>query len=106
VPGAGTWRTALLLDGNIGIGGAPERLLTRVGALLAPRGEVLVELDPPGTGTTRLTARLETAEHSSAWFSWARVAFDEIEAVAGGAGFQTCDRWRRQGRWFTRLRRR
>ena len=29
VPGAGRWRTALLLDGNIGIGGAPVPLLER-----------------------------------------------------------------------------
>ena len=34
VPGAGTWRTILLLDGNIGIGGAPVALLKRAGELL------------------------------------------------------------------------
>ena len=38
LPGVGTWRTALLLDGNIGIGGTPERLLRRVGSLLAAGG--------------------------------------------------------------------
>ena len=32
--GAGTWRSALLLDGNIGIGGDPVRLLERVRSLL------------------------------------------------------------------------
>ena len=37
VPGAGIWRTILLLDGNIGIGGAPVALLRRAGELLAPR---------------------------------------------------------------------
>ena len=37
VPGAGTYRTILLLDGNIGIGGAPVALLKRAGELLAPR---------------------------------------------------------------------
>ncbi len=34
VPGAGRWRTALLLDGNIGIGGDPVALLERLGDLL------------------------------------------------------------------------
>ena len=29
VPGAGSWNSALLLDGNIGIGGAPDALLRR-----------------------------------------------------------------------------
>src|SRR5215216_5046549 len=38
VPRDGTWRTALLLDGNIGIGGAPEALLARARALVAPGG--------------------------------------------------------------------
>ena len=34
LPGSGRWRSALLLDGNIGIGGAPARLLARIGMLL------------------------------------------------------------------------
>ncbi len=44
VPGVGRWRTALLLDGNLGIGGAPVRLLQRLGDLLAPGGEVVAEV--------------------------------------------------------------
>jgi SAM-dependent methyltransferase len=36
VPRAGTWSTALLLDGNIGIGGDPVGLLRRVHELLRP----------------------------------------------------------------------
>ena len=46
VPDEGTWSTALLLDGNIGIGGDPTRLLRRVHDLLAPGGRMLVETDP------------------------------------------------------------
>ena len=38
VPGAGRWGTALLLDGNIGIGADPAVLLRRVAALLRPAG--------------------------------------------------------------------
>ena len=34
VPGAGRWCSALLQDGNIGIGGDPEALLARIRALL------------------------------------------------------------------------
>jgi SAM-dependent methyltransferase len=58
LPGSGTWRSALLLDGNIGIGGAPARLLARIGSLLTDDGEVLVELDPPDTATAPLRALL------------------------------------------------
>jgi len=44
IPGAGTWGSALLLDGNIGIGGAPDVLLARLRELLRAGGEMLVEL--------------------------------------------------------------
>jgi SAM-dependent methyltransferase len=105
VPGAGTWRTALLLDGNIGIGGAPQRLLARVGALLMPRGEVIVELDRPGASTATLAARLEIATEASDWFRWARVSIDDVEPIARDAGYEVIDRARLDGRWFARLRR-
>jgi SAM-dependent methyltransferase len=104
LPGAGTWRSALLLDGNIGIGGEPERLLARLKTLLAPDGDVLVELEPPGTRTRSTLARIETADDKSAWFRWARVAVEDIDRVASAAGFQpageTCTH---TDRWFTRL---
>jgi SAM-dependent methyltransferase len=104
VPGAGTWRTALLLDGNIGIGGAPDRLLRRIAALLHARGEMLVELDPPGAPTGTITARLEASHSASDWFPWARVAAGEIGAICEEAGVVQVGRWARDGRWFARLR--
>jgi SAM-dependent methyltransferase len=103
VPGAGTWRSALLLDGNIGIGGAPERLLARVRSLLAPAGDVLVELDPPGTDTQVLAARIETRAEVSAWFRWARVAYGDIEAIASAAGYDVLESAHHGTRWFARL---
>ncbi|HWU22038.1 MAG TPA: methyltransferase domain-containing protein, partial [Nocardioides sp.] len=42
VPGEGRWATALLADGNIGIGGDPAALLTRARRLLHPGGRVVV----------------------------------------------------------------
>lgn len=104
LPGAGTWRTALLLDGNIGIGGAPVRLLQRLGGLLCDEGELLVELDPPGSSSGPMEVRLESAGSVSSWFPWARVACGEIEAVAAAAGF-TAREWESAGRWFAQLRR-
>jgi SAM-dependent methyltransferase len=106
LPGAGTWQTALLLDGNIGIGGAPTRLLVRLNALLAPGGEVLVELEPPHVRTATLTATLSVSGAESTSFSWARVAHSDIEAIAAGAGFALAARTERAGRWFARLQRR
>lgn len=105
LPGGGTWRSALLLDGNIGIGGSPVRLLGRLGSLLAPDGELLVELEPPGAPTCSTEARLETGGVVSAWFPWARVAVPAIEPVARAGGFEAIRVWSLSGRWFARLAR-
>ena len=54
VPRAGRWDTALLVDGNIGIGGGPVALLRRVAELLVPGGLALVEVEGPnGTSESR-----------------------------------------------------
>lgn len=104
LPGVGEWQTALLLDGNIGIGGAPVRLLRRLAALLAPTATMLAELDPPGTPTGAFRARLEHGEQISDWFAWARVAVDAIDPPAAAAGLVVTERWTAAGRWFARLR--
>ena len=105
LPAAGTWRSALLLDGNIGIGGSPVRLLARIGALLDDAGELLVELEPPGALTCSTQARLESDRVASAWFPWARVAAPAIVPIARAGGFRTTAIWPLSERWFARLRR-
>jgi SAM-dependent methyltransferase len=105
LPGSGTWQSALLLDGNIGIGGAPARLLARIGTLLSDDGEVLVELDPPGTATAALSARIETPHSVSSWFPWARVSAAGIAPVARQGGFELAGAWALGERWFARLTR-
>jgi SAM-dependent methyltransferase len=103
LPGAGSWRSALLLDGNIGIGGEPGRLLERVHALLSTDGELVVELEPPSATTVNTRARLESERGASAWFPWARVAAPDIETLALAAGLEPRDSWSERGRWFARL---
>ncbi len=104
VPRAGRWRTALLLDGNIGIGGAPEALLRRTRELLAPGGAALVELDPPGARTLRTRIRIEAGGEVSEWFRWARVGVDGIEPLAAAAGLAVDDVVSVADRWLVRLR--
>jgi SAM-dependent methyltransferase len=106
LPGAGNWRCALLLDGNIGIGANPVLLLDRLAALLAPHGEALVELERPGAGVRQVLLRLEHGRSTSAWFYWARVAADTIDCLAGQANFAVAEHWSDGGRWFARLKRR
>ncbi len=102
----GTWRTILLLDGNIGIGGSPVALLRRAGELLRPRGAIVVETDPPGAPTQRMRIRIEAPDQVSEWFRWARVGVDGVDEVAERAEF-TVDTTREVGgRTFVTLRRR
>jgi SAM-dependent methyltransferase len=105
VPHAGTWATALLLDGNIGIAGDPVALLARVTALLASDGTVLCELDPPGTGLTTAAVRLDDGRLLSDPFAWARVGADAIAAVAPRSGLRVATTWDDDGRWFAHLAR-
>ena len=106
VPGCGTWRTALLLDGNVGIGGDPARLLTRVAALLMVGGLLLVECDAPGMGLQVGPVRLEGAALVSRWFSWARVGAEALDDIAPTAGLTVTSRWDDGGRWFASLTKR
>jgi SAM-dependent methyltransferase len=103
LPRTGRWHRVLLADGNIGIGGDPRRLLARCRALLAPAGEVLVELDPPGSPTSAGRMRLHTGGAVSAGFGWAFVAADDLAAIAADAALRTPHVWTEAGRWFARL---
>ena len=71
VPGTGRWARVLLADGNIGIGGDPDALLSRVAELLKPAGQALVEVEPPGAPLAREMVRLSHAGRFSSWFPWA-----------------------------------
>ena len=105
VPGTGRWMTVLLADGNIGIGGDPAALLRRAGELLAPEGQALVELEPPGSPLRCEGVRLCYAGLSSGWFPWAFVGTDQIEDVARDAGLGEVETWTVEGRWFASISR-
>ncbi|MBD2894261.1 hypothetical protein amrb99_31850 [Actinomadura sp. RB99] len=104
VPGAGRWRTVLLADGNIGIGGDPAVLLRRVLGLLGPGGRVLAEVDPPGAGTRTEPLRLRSGRAVGEWFPWAHVSADGAGALAAACGAAVTERWEEAGRWFVALR--
>jgi SAM-dependent methyltransferase len=104
VPGAGRWRTALLLDGNVGIGGDPVGLLRRVAALLCRDGAALVELEPPGRAGRVTTARLELDGSSGPWFPWTQLSIEELAGVATSSQMIVTETWRRGSRWFAELR--
>ena len=104
VPAAGRWASALLLDGNIGIGGSPHALLVRLAELVRRDGCVLAEVEAPGTSTRALHVRIESGDHISPGFPWARVGVDDIGDVASRSGYQLEETWSAEGRWFARMK--
>jgi SAM-dependent methyltransferase len=105
LPDEGQWGTAMLIDGNIGIGGNPVALLRRCRDLLADDGITLVELDPPGETSMAMPVRLESHRRHSHWFDWAHVTANEIVAPAAAAGLRVIDAWSADSRWFASLAR-
>ncbi len=103
MPGEGRWETALLADGNIGIGGDPARLLRRVAELLAPRGRIVVDLAPYGVGIRTTWVMLRTERQSSRPFSWTVVGAEAIGSVARAAGLGVLATHEYSGRWFAVL---
>jgi SAM-dependent methyltransferase len=103
VPGERRWRSALLLDGNIGIGGDPTALLLRLRKLLTGEGRVIVELEPSDTRDHIDLVRAETPAAVGPWFRWTTVGPRRLEAIARGAGYDVVDWWDAEARCFARL---
>lgn len=120
LPGQGRWRTILLADGNVGIGGDPVRLLRRCRELLAGGGTVLVEVEAPRAGRTHppppaarrdggagwwsYRARLERGSQHGPWFPWAVVGAEGIAGLASGSGLALLRLEAiAEGRWFAHL---
>ena len=105
LPGEGRWRTVLLLDGNIGIGGDPTALLRRIRDLVAPGGVLLVEAAREEVAEERVEVRLEDGRgcHGPA-FPWARVGRAALGDLAGAAGWTVEEEWTAHGRPFFSLR--
>ena len=104
LPGEGRWHTALLADGNVGIGGDPVALLSRMRQLIDPRGRVVVELAEPGVRSASVWARLECDGTRSRPFRWAVLAADDIDPVAEQAGLAVEATYAIGDRWVAVLR--
>ncbi|GAA1376439.1 class I SAM-dependent methyltransferase [Streptomyces beijiangensis] len=106
LPGEGRWGTALLVDGNIGIGGDPRALLLRAAQLVARDGLLLVEAAPVEVDE-RVLVRVDDGRGGSGAedFPWARVGVQAALGHARATGWTGAGAWQEQGRRFVALRR-
>ncbi|MBW1602049.1 class I SAM-dependent methyltransferase [Streptomyces sp. JJ66] len=104
LPDEGRWDRALLLDGNVGIGGDPQALLRRVGTLLAPGGLLLAEAAAAEVEEF-IEVRLDdgTGPRGPA-FPWARFGPSALRRRAGAAGWRVVEEWTCAERRFLTLR--
>jgi hypothetical protein len=86
LPGTGHWQTVLLVDGNIGLGGDPRRILRRAAELLCRGGRCVAEFDAEAVGVRSHWVRLESASDVGPWFRWASVGVDSAATLAGQVG--------------------
>ncbi|MGV9316466.1 class I SAM-dependent methyltransferase [Streptomyces sp. NPDC003691] len=104
LPGEGHWDTALLMDGNIGIGGDPDALLVRMGELLRSGGLLIAETDAADVDER---TRVRLVRHSGAGpagtsFLWARLGTPAL--LRRAREWETAGHWTAGGRRFVALR--
>ncbi|WSS24664.1 methyltransferase domain-containing protein [Streptomyces sp. NBC_01190] len=114
LPGEGRWRTALLIDGNVGIGGDPAALLLRIAGIVRPAGSLIVETAPAAADEDldeRVRVRLGDGGGAGAGagaqgeaFPWCRVGPRALTRHAAGAGWTPTGTWTALGRRFVALR--
>ena len=105
LPGTGRWGAAVLLDGNIGIGGDPAALLRRIRRLLRRGGRIVAEVEAPTTVTRVVEARIQVDDVETEWFPWAVVSADAMDAIAAAADLRLLSVRRSGHRWFATLQR-
>jgi SAM-dependent methyltransferase len=104
LPGEGRWPTVLLMDGNVGIGGDPLRLLRRVRSLLGLSGRLIVETHPDPTAHDILDVRFWSGgEAVGPVFEWAHVGHQALVEYAKFADYSVESVWSCAGRSFTAL---
>ena len=110
LPGAGRWPHALLMDGNIGIGGDPGALLERLRTLIRPSsGELIIETEVEDVDV-RYRVRFGGSGSGSgvgggsgSGFGWARIGSEALLALATPLGYVERHVWTAGGRRFVAL---
>lgn len=104
LPAEGRWGTALLLDGNIGIGGNVTGLLDRCRGLVAPGGLIICEVDSDPDRNDVQRVRLSNDLAESVPFAWAAFGTRTVQQAAAPLDLLTVEEWHAGGRDFIALR--
>lgn len=106
VPGEGMWQTALLVDGNVGIGGDIPSLLARCRDLLSTTGEIVVELNADPDHEAHYFAEVvDSHGNRSDSFPWAEIGLERIRLLLDRLGLTLVQSWELDERAFCRLAR-
>lgn len=102
LPAEGSWGTALLIDGNIGIGGDPQALLERCASLVDKEvGRVIIETHPDPTYDRMFDGILiDDLERQSLPFPWAEIGGLTLRSYAARAQLRLASEWTMGGRSF------
>ncbi|MEU1973514.1 class I SAM-dependent methyltransferase [Microbacterium sp. NPDC019599] len=101
LPAEGEWGSALLLDGNIGIGGDPAALLRRCAGLLRSGGRIIIETHRTARRDHRFEGMLrDDVGPSATAFPWAEVGRIPLRRHAAAAGLEPVREWRAARRRF------
>jgi SAM-dependent methyltransferase len=105
IPAEGRWGTALLVDGNVGIGGDVTAVLRRCRELVRPGGLVICETDPQRDRDDRDHVVLTGDGVCSLPLPWARIGASALAEIAASLGLFVCEEWSVEDRVFLALRR-
>lgn len=107
LPGEGRWSSALLLDGCVGIGGTPTKLLSRLRELIAPTGIAYVEHEPAEEALDLTSAKVRDIDGGvGPELPWAALGRQALSHAADQAGLVIVETWTSHHRAFAAIARR
>ncbi|MER7681596.1 methyltransferase domain-containing protein [Streptomyces sp. NPDC096934] len=93
IPEEGGWDSALLIDGNIGIGGDPRVLLRRIRNLVRDSGLLIVETATANVDERRRVRIYVGQKAASPVFSWAILGARALIRHAESTGWTAAEQW-------------
>lgn len=104
LPREGSWGLALLVDGNIGIGGDPTALMKRCAELIADDGSIVVEVHSDRQHDLSYHGTIvDMHGNQSDEFPWSEIGSSALEGRAYPLGLELEGSWETGGRAFCRF---